>query len=184
VAIGIALLVVAAAIGYALTRGGGSGTAKGPTTSHAGSSASRQTGSSSGRTSSSGPSVSSSPSGASGSSTSSRSAGPSRSAAATGGVAAKAAFLQDYFDKVPGGTDQAWSELTSAYQQKIGRSSFNGFWRTIRSVSVSNVEPAGGNAVEATLTYHTSGGGTSTERHRIELVRSGGGFRIAGDVRS
>jgi eukaryotic-like serine/threonine-protein kinase len=191
VLVGIALLVVAAGLGYTLTRGGGSGTANGPTTSHTRSSGSRQTPSSSApATSSSGPSGPSRSAGPSGSSGPSRSSGPSVSsgptgpAHASGGLAAKAAFLRDYFDKVPGGTDQAWAELAPAYQRSIGRSSFDGFWRTIRSVSVSNVEPARGNAVEATLTYHAADGGTSTERHRIELVRSGGGFLIAGDVRS
>jgi hypothetical protein len=82
---------------------------------------------------------------------------------------------------VPGGTDQAWNELTPAYQRQIGRSSFVGFWKTIDSVEVGHVVPAGHGAVDATLTYHTTDGRTSTERHRIDLVRSGDGYRIGGD---
>jgi len=34
------------------------------------------------------------------------------------------------------------------------------------------------------LTYHAKDGGTSNERHRLVLVRSGGGFLIADDARS
>jgi hypothetical protein len=71
--------------------------------------------------------------------------------------------------------------LTPSYQAQVGRSSYNGFWRTIRSVDVSNVRSAGGNAVLATLTYTTNSGGTSVERHRLDLVRSGGGYLINGD---
>ena len=184
--IGIALLVVAAGVGYTLAHDNGSGTANGPTAS----SSTRSTGSSAGP--STGGGTPSSRSSASTSASTSTSPSPSTSAStstspsppAQAGTAAKAAFLRDYFQKVPGGTDAAWAELTATYQHKIGRSSFDGFWRTIRSVGVSNVKPAGGDAVEATLTYHAKDGGTSTERHRLVLVRSGGGFLIADDARS
>jgi eukaryotic-like serine/threonine-protein kinase len=74
--------------------------------------------------------------------------------------------------------------LTSSYQGQIGRGSFFGFWRTIRSVQVSNVTPAGGGSVLATLTYTNNSGGTSVERHLLDLVRSGGGYLIDGDRRA
>jgi eukaryotic-like serine/threonine-protein kinase len=74
--------------------------------------------------------------------------------------------------------------LTSGYQAEIGRGSFFGFWRTIRSVQVSDVTPAGGGSVLATLTYTNSSGGTSVERHRLDLVRSSGTYLIAGDRRA
>ena len=71
--------------------------------------------------------------------------------------------------------------LTPSYQAQVGRASYNGFWRTIRSVSVSNVQSAGGNAVLATLTYTSNSGSTSVERHRLDLVRSGDGYLLNGD---
>ena len=71
--------------------------------------------------------------------------------------------------------------LTPDYQAQVGRGSYFGFWRTIESVDVSGVTPAGDDSVTATLTYRSSGGGTSVERHRLDLVRSGAGYLIAGD---
>ncbi len=108
----------------------------------------------------------------------------SPSAASGTGLAAQRAFLDDYFSKAPGGTDEGWALLTPSYQAQVGRSSYDGFWRTISSVSVSNVTDAGGDAVEATLAYTKGSGGTTTERHRIELVPSGDGYLIDGDTRA
>ena len=102
-------------------------------------------------------------------------------AAGRTGIAAQRAFLEDYFSKAPGGTDAAWAMLTPAYQGQHPRSSYDGFWSTISSVSVSNVQSAGDGAVDATLTYTKDGGGTSSERHRIDLARSGDGYLIDGD---
>ena len=112
----------------------------------------------------------------------SSSPGPSSSSSQTGtGVAARKAFLSDYFRKAPGGTDTGWALLTPRYQGQVGRGSYNGFWRTIRSVDVGRVTSAGANAVDATLTYTRTDGSTTTEQHRITLVRSGDGYLIDGD---
>jgi eukaryotic-like serine/threonine-protein kinase len=110
----------------------------------------------------------------------------SRPAAGTGaaagtGVAAKKVFLRDYFSKAPGGTDEGWALLTPRYQREIGRGSYDGFWRTIRSVDVGRVSDAGGDTVDATLTYTREDGSTSTEQHRLPLVRAGNGYLIDGD---
>jgi serine/threonine protein kinase len=115
--------------------------------------------------------------------TPSQSSSPSRSTTPqTGtGIAAQRAFLEDYFSKAPGGTDAAWAMLTPAYQGQHPRSSYDGFWSTISSVSVSDVQSAGDGAVDATLTYTKNGGGTSSERHRIDLAQSGDGYLIDGD---
>ena len=128
-------------------------------------------------------SAESSPTRSSSSAEPSSSPSSSPSAASGKGLAAQRAFLEDYFSKAPGGTDEGWALLTPSYQGQIGRSSYDGFWRTISSVSVSNVTDAGGDAVEATLAYSKGSGGTSTERHRIELVPSGDGYLIDGDTR-
>jgi len=74
--------------------------------------------------------------------------------------------------------------LTPSYQAQVGRASYNGFWRTIRSVDVSNVSPADRNSVLATLTYTSNGGSTSVERHRLDLVPSGDDYLINGDSRA
>ena len=97
------------------------------------------------------------------------------------GVAAKKAFLGDYFRKAPGGTDAGWALLTPRYQGEVGRRSYDGFWRTIRSVDVGRVSDAGRNTVDATLTYTRTDGSTTTEQHQLPLVRSGGGYLIDGD---
>ena len=110
---------------------------------------------------------------------------PSQTHPAAGtGLAAKEAFLRDYFGKAPGGTDEGWALLTPRYQQEVGRGSYDGFWRTIRSVDVGRVSDAGDNAVDATLTYTRKDGSTTTEQHRLSLVRSDGGYLIDGDERS
>jgi hypothetical protein len=48
---------------------------------------------------------------------------------------------------------------------------------------VQDIRPlAGSNSVELTLTYHETNGGTSTERQRLDLLRSsGGGYLINND---
>jgi serine/threonine protein kinase len=107
---------------------------------------------------------------------------PSQSDPAAGtGLAAKEAFLRDYFRKAPGGTDEGWALLTPRYQQEVGRRSYDGFWDTIRAVDVGRVISAGGNTVDATLTYTRKDGSTTTEQHHLSLVRSGGGYLIDGD---
>jgi eukaryotic-like serine/threonine-protein kinase len=107
---------------------------------------------------------------------------PSQSNPAGGtGLAAEKAFLRDYFSKAPGGTDEGWALLTPRYQREVGRGSYDGFWRTIRSVDVGRASDAGGNTVDATLTYTRSDGSTTTEQHRLSLVRSDGGYLIDGD---
>jgi hypothetical protein len=64
-----------------------------------------------------------------------------------------------------------------------GRSSYDGFWRTIRSVDVGTVDTTpGSDSVLTTLTYHTTDGRTSTEHKRIGLIRSGDGYLLNSDV--
>jgi hypothetical protein len=108
---------------------------------------------------------------------------PSRSTkpASGAGLAAQKAFLADYFAQAPGGTDEGWALLTPGYQATVGRGSYDGFWRTIESVSVGDVASAGDGAVRATLTYTKTDGGTTTEQHLIQLQDSGDGYLIDGD---
>jgi eukaryotic-like serine/threonine-protein kinase len=95
----------------------------------------------------------------------------------------KAAFVRGYFAAAPGGTDRAWAQLGPG-EQAQGRGSYDGFWRTIASVDVRDIQPAtGADSVDLTLTYHKTDGESSTERHRLDLVRSrDGGYLIDDDT--
>jgi hypothetical protein len=68
-------------------------------------------------------------------------------------------------------------------EQAQGRDRYDGFWRTIDSVDVSQVDATdGGSTVLATLTYHTTDGRDSTERKRLGLIRRDGHYLINSDV--
>ncbi len=136
-------------------------------------------GTAAGDTSSPKPSKSGSPTTQSTPSQQSTSSSPSSSSGT--GLAAQKAFLRDYFRKAPGGTDAGWALLTPGFQDRVGRTSYNGFWRTIESVQVGNVVPTGNDTVDATLTYRRRNGSTVTEPHRLVLVRSDGGYLIDRD---
>jgi len=180
-----ALVLVAGGIAYALLREGpddGDRAGSGTTTSPA---ASSTKASSSGRSSPSDttttPTSSASPS-ATRSTTSS--ATPSGTPSPTGALdrAAVASFVRGYFAAAPGGSSAAWSQL-GPNEQAQGRASYNRFWRGIRSVGVGDIAPvAGASSVDVTLTYRTTDGRVSTERQRLDLIRSDdGGFLINGD---
>lgn len=91
-------------------------------------------------------------------------------------------FVSDYYAALPDDTESAWSRLTSGFQSEIGSyDDYQGFWSTIRDVSVDSTDPAGRRAVDVTLTYTDSDGGTEREVRRIFLERSSGEMLISGD---
>lgn len=91
-------------------------------------------------------------------------------------------FVTGYYGVLPDDTKSGWSMLSSGFQDQIGSyGDYRGFWNTISSVSVDHTEPAGSNAVDASLTYTRSDGSTSSEVRRIFLERSGSGYLITGD---
>jgi hypothetical protein len=93
-----------------------------------------------------------------------------------------ATFVDSYYDTVPDDLDAGWAMLSPDYQAEVGRGSYDGFWSTIESVDARNVRTvAGGTAVEATLVFVNTDGGTRTERHRLDVVDEGDGPLIAGD---
>jgi eukaryotic-like serine/threonine-protein kinase len=191
----LALVLVAAGVLFALTRGG-------PDPQR--SSGDRATASSSPRTRSSGtPSATRSPSTSTGASASTRpsastgasattgqspSGGPSATTGPgtrSGSLAAKVAFLHDYF-KVAG-TDAGWAQLGS-HEQSVGRASYDRFWGAIDSARVSDVTASGGSGgsgagdtVEATVRYHYADGRVVVERQRLDLVRLNGRYLIDND---
>ncbi len=99
------------------------------------------------------------------------------------GTGAREDFIRDYYAKAPGGSDEAWAMLAPG-MQSMGRDRYLGFWRTIESVAVRDVQVASdGNIVEVTLVYRTTDGRTTTERKREELsATDDGSFQIESDV--
>jgi serine/threonine protein kinase len=164
----VGLLIVAVGMVYALNRTTGSdqGAAGGASTA--------STRSSSGARSS----ASSSGSGSSPATPGSSATG----AAARTGLAGQQQFLRNYYAAAPGGTDAGWAQL-GPREQRVGRSSYDGFWRTIESAQVSDVAAgASPNSVEATIRYRYASGRVVEERQRLELVRSGGRYLIDDDT--
>lgn len=68
-----------------------------------------------------------------------------------------------------GRIDEGWSWLSPAYQQQTGRSSYEGFWRTIDRVEVLTAR-AEGRTAWATLRYTRTNGTASTENVRLDFV--------------
>jgi len=177
--VALLLLAVVGVAAYALTRDdkGADGSARSSSTGTTKDTPSQTPSHSTKPSPSPSPSRSSSPS-------KSPSSSPSGTGAAGSGTSAadQEAFLRDYFAKAPGGTDAAWAMLGPG-EKAQGRDSYDRFWRTIRSVDVSQVDTTdGGSNPVATLSYHTTDGRDSTERKRIELIRQDGQYLINSDV--
>jgi eukaryotic-like serine/threonine-protein kinase len=88
--------------------------------------------------------------------------------------------ITDYYDLLPGDTDQAWDRLTKRYQDGTARSReyFQSFWDQIASVSTSDVTGTAPDSVKATITYTYSDGRVVVERTAFTLVRQGGILKI------
>jgi serine/threonine protein kinase len=81
------------------------------------------------------------------------------------------AFVDGYFDTVPDDVDSGWAMLSPAYQAETGRASYDGFWAEVADVDATDLSPAaGGDAVEATVTYQYEDGRTVEERQLLQLV--------------
>jgi hypothetical protein len=104
---------------------------------------------------------------------------------AAGSDAAVAQFVRSYFHDVTRDRDKTWQELTPKEQDAAGgRDGYDGFWSTIASVSVDELKAdAKKGRADVTLTYTRTDGTTSTERHRLDIVRQGDAYLIDGDHR-
>ena len=98
-------------------------------------------------------------------------------AAPSGG---KQGFVADYYSVLPDDTESGWAMLSEDYQAQTSFEEYDGFWQTIDSVTVDDTQPAGGGAVDVTLTY-TSDGSSEQETRRIYLERDGDSYLIADD---
>ena len=91
-------------------------------------------------------------------------------------------FVRDYFKEVTKDRDATWALLTPEYQQSMGRGTYDGFWSTIDSVKVSDLQAnAADGIVTARLTYDRKDGSSSTERHQLAVVEGSDGLLIADD---
>ena len=88
--------------------------------------------------------------------------------------------VTDYYALLPDDTDAAWERLTPAYQSKTGgKKSYEDFWKTIDSVTVTSAKATGPNSVEAAISYvEKSGNKKSSERRSFTLVDSDGTLKI------
>jgi serine/threonine protein kinase len=91
------------------------------------------------------------------------------------------AFVEDYYAVLPDDTETGWSMLTPGFQSEVGSyGDYEGFWSTIDSVTVEDVQAAGPDAVDTTLVY-TTDGSSEQEVRRIELTETDGSYLISGD---
>ncbi len=114
---------------------------------------------------------------------SSESADPSSPAPTTAGAPTTEQLAQavtDYYALLPDDTDAGWARLTASYQQQTGgRESYEGFWKDMDTVSVSDVRATAPDRVQATITYVAkSGNQRSTEQRSFRLVSEGGVLKI------
>jgi hypothetical protein len=90
-------------------------------------------------------------------------------------------FVSDYYAGLPDDTESGWSMLSPGFQREVGSyQDYDGFWSTIDSVTVEDVEAVGPDAVDTTLVY-TTDGSSQREVRRIELTESDGSYLISGD---
>jgi hypothetical protein len=91
-------------------------------------------------------------------------------------------FTRLYYRTVPGNLDAGWAMLAPSMQAAVGRSSYDGFWRTIKSVSVSSVDPVDASTVRYRITYTFFSGKTSVENKQLTLTRSGSSYLVTSDA--
>jgi eukaryotic-like serine/threonine-protein kinase len=110
---------------------------------------------------------------------------PSRTTAppASGANAQLESFVASYYANVIQNRDSTWNQLSPRMQGFAGgRSSYDGFWRSIRSVSVNRVRAnAAANTAVVNLTFTKTNGTKTTETHNFTFLRNGAGYLIQTD---
>jgi hypothetical protein len=88
----------------------------------------------------------------------------------------------DYYALIPGQLDEGWQRLTPSFQQQTagGFDSYRGFWGQMQQVTVRGVSPAGGDEVDATVTYRYRNGREVDERTVFRMVQQDGIWKIDG----
>ena len=104
---------------------------------------------------------------------------PGRAATATT-AGQLAQDIIDYYGLVPRNLQQAWTQLTPAYQNSHagGFSGYQQFWSEVKRVSVSDADGQLPHSVQATITYVYKDHRVVVERTAYELAMSGGQWKI------
>lgn len=97
-----------------------------------------------------------------------------------GGQASPAGTITAYYALMPGNLAEAWNWLTPKYRQHPagGYGGYQTFWGRIRTVRISDVNPAPANHVDATVEYAFKDGRVVRERHHYTLINQGGRWLI------
>ncbi|GAA4762890.1 hypothetical protein GCM10023199_49540 [Actinomycetospora chibensis] len=88
----------------------------------------------------------------------------------------------DYYGLLPNRLDEGWQRLTPSFQSSTagGFENYRSFWATIQQVTVRGVSPAGGDEVDATVTYRYADGREVDERTVFRLAFADGIWKIDG----
>ena len=91
-----------------------------------------------------------------------------------------AAAVRDYYALLPDNTDEAWTRLTSQFQngRAGGRQSYENFWDSVRRVTVSNAVGITPDTVQATINYVYEDGRRVSDRNTFGLVSQEGILKI------
>jgi serine/threonine protein kinase len=90
--------------------------------------------------------------------------------------------LVDYYALLPDRLDEGWQRLTPSFQQSTagGRDNYRAFWGSMDQVTVRSVSPAGGDEVDATVTYRYANGREVDERTVFRMAFVDGTWKIDG----
>ena len=88
----------------------------------------------------------------------------------------------DYYGLLPNQLDEGWQRLTPSFRSSTagGFENYRSFWATIQQVTVRGVSPAGGDEVDATVTYRYADGREVDERTVFRLAFVDGIWKIDG----
>ncbi|MEP7191721.1 MAG: hypothetical protein ABI903_02530, partial [Actinomycetota bacterium] len=94
-----------------------------------------------------------------------------------------ASFISSYYATVTTDRDVTWAQLSPTMQAFAkGRNGYDGFWQTVRSVRVNQVDAnASARSAVVNLTYTMRNGRTRTETHSFAFVTNGAGYLIQTD---
>ena len=87
-------------------------------------------------------------------------------------------LVSGFYGQLPADAAAAWDKLDANYQQRNGRSDYLGFWSTIQSVSVLSVAPRDANSVVATIRYVLKDGRIDTESRWLSVITRDGQLLI------
>jgi eukaryotic-like serine/threonine-protein kinase len=107
---------------------------------------------------------------------------PRTSSQQPSGAAQLKAAVRDYYGLLPDDANDAWKRLTPEYQHGTeagGKGDYEKFWKSIDSVSVSDLSATPPGSVVATVHYVMDDGSSSSERRSFELVEQEGILKIA-----